>query len=303
MGKINTEMYDKGRSVVKFVRMLLSSAGFVVSLYSATLAHATSMEQVTQNIKDICYAPTTTGKYWDVNIKGSGDANVKLKLANGGMSAEVAFRKGEWDGVQQVLKEHQATDNADYRRCVEKLTPLFLEKFAAKSYSPTDKKSNNNESVSSPRLQASQSQRSGAVLAPFSSTEDGALIVVKGNDVLVHDRIIQAIPGGYTPGEPVYVAYGEKAGCGPIGNSWMYPEDIDVKHYEIYKEGVYWRVKDMVGIQFQVVQLMNGKSGNGHVKYAVLESLEENKYFFRGKTYKKGTKCEARSRSAIFVEK
>lgn len=129
MDKQNGTMYRKGRSVIKLVCILLSSIAFATVAFSANRAHALSMEQVTRNILDICNAPANKGSYWDVKIQGSGDANLKLKLVDGSMSGGVVFEKSEWNGVQQVLKEQQASENASYRRCAEKMTMLFLEKF------------------------------------------------------------------------------------------------------------------------------------------------------------------------------
>jgi len=91
------------------------------------------MDRITQNIINVCQAPTTSGKYWKVNVKGSGDAKIKLKIADVGTSGEATFTKKEWEGVQQVLQEQQAKENADYRDCAKKITPLFLEKFVPES--------------------------------------------------------------------------------------------------------------------------------------------------------------------------
>ena len=89
------------------------------------------IEIVVENLKTVCLAPSDKGKYWEENIAGQGDINVKLiGPLQAGVKGEAKFSKGGvWEGVQQVLKERQADDNARYRQCVEKLTPLFLDKF------------------------------------------------------------------------------------------------------------------------------------------------------------------------------
>jgi len=137
MDKQNRTRCRKGLSVIKLACILLSGIVFATCYFSANSANALSMEPVTKNILAICMAPANKGSYWDVQIKGSGDANVKLKLADGSLSVEAMFRKGEWNGVQQVIKEQQASENANYRICTEKLTSLFLEKFYTKSDLPT----------------------------------------------------------------------------------------------------------------------------------------------------------------------
>jgi hypothetical protein len=85
-------------------------------------------DKITKNIKEICLAPSDKGKYWDTRLKAGGETNVKLRFL-GKASAEASFNAGEWEGVQKVLQSQQAHDNANYRDCVKKLTPLFLEKF------------------------------------------------------------------------------------------------------------------------------------------------------------------------------
>lgn len=94
-----------------------------------------SMKEIKDNIKDVCQAPSNRGKFWEVSVKGNGEANVKLKLLSGvntKLAGEASFKRGEWEGVLQSL---QAAENSDYRGCVKKLTPLFLEKFVPKTSS------------------------------------------------------------------------------------------------------------------------------------------------------------------------
>jgi len=79
-------------------------------------------------ISSLCNAPGGQGKYWEVEATGKGDVNLTLFNKEPGIGGEdkVRFSKGEWEGVQRVLREHQAPDNANYRRCVMTLTPLFI---------------------------------------------------------------------------------------------------------------------------------------------------------------------------------
>jgi len=105
-------------------------------------------DKITQNIRDICLAPSDKGKYWDISLKAGGETNVKLKFL-GKASAEALFNKGEWEGVQKILRSQQATDNASYRDCVKTLTPLFINKFvpSKQSKSKENKSGNKQKSI------------------------------------------------------------------------------------------------------------------------------------------------------------
>lgn len=89
-----------------------------------------ALKEIRDVVKEICMNPSAKGKLMDSSIKGSGEASVKLKLANVKAGTEASFRKSEWEGVQSVLPSDRGADNKSYRNCVEKLTPLFLSKFA-----------------------------------------------------------------------------------------------------------------------------------------------------------------------------
>lgn len=84
-------------------------------------------KEVVDAIRNVCHAPGEQGKYWEVETTGKGDVNLKLlnNLPGSWLESRVKFSRSEWEGVQRVLKEHQASDNADYRQCVKALAPLF----------------------------------------------------------------------------------------------------------------------------------------------------------------------------------
>lgn len=108
----------------------------VLLVRTAEATDTDAKEQIKQTVKDICLSPTDKGKYWDVDLSGKGDATIKFKNMKPGISGEARLRKGEWEGVQQVLKEHQAADNDSYRKCVMKLTPIFLDKLFPTAVTP-----------------------------------------------------------------------------------------------------------------------------------------------------------------------
>ncbi len=103
----------------------------ILSLVVCSSVFASDIDMITQNVKSVCESPSQAGKYWNVTTTGKADAKGSIRLASIGVNGEATFTKGEWEGVQQVLKTQQSADNANYRDCAVKLTPLFLEKFAA----------------------------------------------------------------------------------------------------------------------------------------------------------------------------
>ncbi|GEM_PF-4063437 len=118
--------------------MRLYLSGIMLVVFIASQANAANpkdiklIESITKNVKELCQAPSSRGKFMDFQIKGGGEVQVKLLklLGSPRASAKATFDKGEWEGVQKVLQSQQAYDNANYRQCAEKLTPLFLKKFA-----------------------------------------------------------------------------------------------------------------------------------------------------------------------------
>jgi hypothetical protein len=102
----------------------------ILNLVIGSSVFASDIDTITQNVKSVCESPSQAGKYWNVTTTGKVDAKGSIRLASIGVNGEATFTKGEWEGVQQVLKEQQSADNANYRDCAVKLTPLFLEKFA-----------------------------------------------------------------------------------------------------------------------------------------------------------------------------
>ncbi|VAX04715.1 hypothetical protein MNBD_GAMMA20-877 [hydrothermal vent metagenome] len=100
---------------------------FVISatvLCSSVFANESIMKNITDNIVKVCDKPEDAGKYWDMKVKGDGAAELKLKLAEFGITGGAEFSKGEWQGVRTTIE-----NNKNYRDCVKQLTPIFIEKF------------------------------------------------------------------------------------------------------------------------------------------------------------------------------
>lgn len=96
----------------------------VAVLSSSVFANESTMKNITDNIMKVCDKPEDAGKYWDMKVKGNGAAELKLKLAEFGVTGGAEFTKGEWQGVRSTVE-----NNKNYRDCVKQLTPIFLEKF------------------------------------------------------------------------------------------------------------------------------------------------------------------------------
>lgn len=111
-------------------KMKISKIYFIVTLILyGTVAESypeeNSINLITDNIMKVCDKPENAGSYWDINVKGDGNADIKLRLGNVGLTTEVGFSKVEWDGIRRTVE-----DNIDYRSCVKALSPVFIEKFS-----------------------------------------------------------------------------------------------------------------------------------------------------------------------------
>ncbi len=84
------------------------------------------------DILELC-SVAKQGNFSQIQAKGQIQGDGSIKLATLGGKGELSFSKGEWNGVQQVLKDHQATDNVSARECVLKLMPYFKSKVVTPS--------------------------------------------------------------------------------------------------------------------------------------------------------------------------
>lgn len=116
------------RSIVGLVGVLLAVAAVQPSLAQREVAEA-----VTTAVREICVAPDKPGQHTKIEASGTGGVTVRLLrvIGAGGLSGDVKFTKEEWDGLRPVLVKDQKNDNDRYRLCVERLTPLFLERLSA----------------------------------------------------------------------------------------------------------------------------------------------------------------------------
>jgi hypothetical protein len=104
----------------------------------ASHAQGTStLHPVAADIVQVCTQPATQGQHWTITGNANGGVGVQINsLPSAAGSA--TFTGEEWSGIQQVLASDQVGDNESYRRCVEQITPLFLEKVPAARNDPAD---------------------------------------------------------------------------------------------------------------------------------------------------------------------
>jgi len=88
---------------------------------------------------------------------------------------------------------------------------------------------------------------------------------IDGNDVLVPDRLIKAIPG-FSADKPVYAAT-DINGWFVRGEEWATEEAK--KDTLMIKQGDFWRARGLKGERFHPVQL----NGNGEPKWAKIEKV------------------------------
>jgi len=110
-------------NILLFISLII----FVIVFPSYSFSKDDEMNSLVENIKKICQSPSERDSYWNVSLKGDGKARIKFI---GAVSGEADFSKGEWSGIQRVLKAHQKDDSKNYRECAKELTPLFIDKFS-----------------------------------------------------------------------------------------------------------------------------------------------------------------------------
>jgi hypothetical protein len=130
--------------------MLFSSE--VLSLTPEQRAHE---KQLTELAKERCDTEQVEGKDFSVKLIGDGKVEVSFFGKKGGeVKGTFIFTKSEWEGRQRVLKEHQAQENKDRRKCIrEELDSL------RKSYKPPKDES---PPAQTPPLQDSEISKIGS---------------------------------------------------------------------------------------------------------------------------------------------
>lgn len=104
-----------------------TASAFILALAFSGNTFAGGLDEL---VSKLCLSPSQAGKYWDFKVDGNAGVNGIIRLFSAGINGEATLTKGEWEGVQQVLKSHQVIDNKSFRECAIALTPLLLPTFA-----------------------------------------------------------------------------------------------------------------------------------------------------------------------------
>ena len=155
--------------------MTYRSSILMVSLLALSpFSHAAevSIDQITESVRRVCLVPGDAGKEWAIKAAADGAVKVNFKIAGEGkIEGNAGFTRSEWEGVQRVLKEKQADENARYRQCAEKLTPIFLDKYV--STSPNVKTT---PSTQAPKVNAESAGRGQRL--PVTATLSGRYVTL-----------------------------------------------------------------------------------------------------------------------------
>jgi hypothetical protein len=110
-------------------------ATFVFIFAGSPLALADDISaKLMLDVKEVCTQPATAGSHWVVQgtTNAGGDVTVDVQaLRSANLTGELSFTGEEWRGIQQVLAEHQADDNKDYRGCVREIAAIMMDKLHA----------------------------------------------------------------------------------------------------------------------------------------------------------------------------
>lgn len=187
------------------MKFILTIIFFIISTY----ANADENLEITNNIRSVCMAPDKKGEYWDVDTNI--DTKVKVKLLGIKTDIQGNFSKGEWDGVQKVLKNQQAKEHKNYRECVKYIAPLFL--------SPRFKQSKKTESK--------KNIKKGVIYSlKLNSYEIGDIAEAFGSDLLVLQRDGKRHLAGYSDNGTVIIEDLE------LSNNFEVKIDMDLSKFD-----------------------------------------------------------------------
>ncbi|MCX7113219.1 MAG: hypothetical protein NTX45_24530 [Proteobacteria bacterium] len=106
-----------------------------------------AMADYKEDILELCLV-AKKGDFSQIKAKVHLQADGSIKLFTAKGEGEVNFSKGEWDGIQQVLKEHQVANNVNARDCVKEIMPYFKEKkISPRASTSKQKKLNKTNSI------------------------------------------------------------------------------------------------------------------------------------------------------------
>ena len=68
----------------------------LISVSAFSVSTTTALKDITEAVTRICSQPDKAGEYWDVDIKGTGEATVRLRLPSGKVTGLVKLDKKQW---------------------------------------------------------------------------------------------------------------------------------------------------------------------------------------------------------------
>lgn len=102
---------------------MLRLVSLLMLFFFSWCANASSVrEELIDDAMKLCIAPNQYGE--NFNIEGEGKIDGSFKIIGGDLSGKV--KKEEADGIREILKEHQASENKNYRDCALKIVEMFL---------------------------------------------------------------------------------------------------------------------------------------------------------------------------------
>lgn len=91
-----------------------------VSVFSFTDEELKHEEALTNIARSRCATEFIEGKDYKIKVLANGNLQVSLLgKKGGGLNGTFEYTREEWEGRQRVLREHQMSDNQDFRKCVK----------------------------------------------------------------------------------------------------------------------------------------------------------------------------------------
>lgn len=104
----------------KTLLMLTIFVFFPSLVFPLTKEQREHEEGLTEIANSRCDTEQTEGRDYEVKVLANGNVQVSLLgKKGGGIDGTFEYTKSEWEGRQRVLREHQANENSDRRKCIK----------------------------------------------------------------------------------------------------------------------------------------------------------------------------------------
>lgn len=107
---------------------------FCLVCCSESQCQTLSIDELVSAVQALCKYGADGGQRdrFEITCDANADVRILKIIGKAGAGGEVKFTHEEWSGIPQVSEGKQAEDNASYRTCVAKITPIVLERFVPK---------------------------------------------------------------------------------------------------------------------------------------------------------------------------